>query len=87
MIDDFVREVHGPKVQQLLPTMQLDFLRKFMLPKTVHTFQCTRLPVDEVDIASVRLKTHGQRNHSHMPYCPERTYPFEAEAGWARYSV
>ena len=49
-------EIQGPKVQQLLPTMQLDFLRKFLLPKTVHTLQCTRLPVDEADIASVRLR-------------------------------
>ncbi len=36
-----------------MPTMKLDFLRKFLLPKIGHTYQCRRLPVDEVDPASV----------------------------------
>ncbi len=39
-----------------MPTRKLDFLRKFLLPKIVHTYLCKRLPVDEVDSASVCLR-------------------------------
>ena len=50
--------------------MQLDFLRKFLLPKTVHMFQCTRLPVDEVNIASVRLRDMVKETKGICPTVP-----------------
>ncbi len=54
-LDAFEQELNGEQVRQLLPTMKLD-LRKFLLPQLVHTHQCTRLTVKDVQAASVRVR-------------------------------
>ncbi len=55
-IKSFEQELEKAKFADLVPTLRLDVLKIFQLPTMIHTYQCTRINVQEIDQAKVKLR-------------------------------